>query len=986
MLTTTQIEANNQTSSISDKSGAGAVTSAPGRCLPPLFPKRAEDRLGEIIEAEPLLADVLESTQTRELVLSILGASPFLWRIASAEPQSLADFLRANDKPETESTFRVLLKDTRAARDSTKRNQLMLRLREVRRRVALLVALADMRNIWNLEEVTDALSRFADAAIETSLSWLLNDAFKRGELTEETTAQNCALTIIGMGKYGSRELNYSSDIDIIALFEPDRAPLAEHVNEKNFFIRITRDLAAILTTPTSLGHVFRVDLRLRPDAGSSAVAISIPAAESYYESIGRNWERAAFIKASTAGGDKDLGIDFIKAMRPFVWRKYLDANTIRDIHAMKEQTHALKRARDAASGQGYDIKRGAGGIRAIEFFVQAQQLIAGGKDESLRSRTTCGGLASLLQAGWIDSETANKLTEQYHFLRMLEHRLQMVNDEQTHALPRSAEDMDSLARFSGYENGTELWLDISKRLDEVERLVSRLFSKKTGKKEKAPELVFPALEDDPATLEKLQAMGFADAGKISSIVREWSHGKMPVTASEHNRNLLAKLVPEILKTAATNIEPDASVANFNTLLHVLPAEVQLLSLFDTNPKILTFLMQICSSAPRLANYLEHNVSALDSIIDPDELPDADQLLESFEIRLKSANSFDAKLGVVRERVYEERFRLGMQLLASRLSPRLAGQHYADLGCDVIKTLEPVVVEEEMQALWEKPSSKNITAEMPTVVAMGKLGSEEMSPESDLDIIIIHDSDNDDSSWFQRVTQKLIKALSMPTVGGKLFSVDMRLRPFGTSGSIVTSLERFREYQHDHAWTWEHMALTRALPLTGQERAQNRMRDAINEILCRRRNPALLAADVSDMRERIRKENSSTDPWELKYVRGGFIDMEFISQYIQLVHAHDTPQVLVRNNRDAFERFAELDLLGGSESDMLKRHWDLLHALTHALQICIEGKIHANTIPKEFHPLLVRAGEVESFDELNRKLADSQKQVHDLFEKIIVAEK
>ena len=929
---------------------------------------------------------MLESTRTSELVLSILGASPFLWRIASAESQSFAEFLRADDKPKTERAFRVLLKDARDALDSTERNQLMVRLRETRRRVALLVALADMRDIWNIEEVTDALSRFADTAIETGLSWLLNDALKRGELAEATPAQNCALTIIGMGKYGSRELNYSSDIDIIALFEPGKAPLAEHVNEKNFFIRITRDLAAILNTPTSLGHVFRVDLRLRPDAGSSAVAISIPAAESYYESIGRNWERAAFIKASVAGGDKNIGIDFLKALRPFVWRKFLDADTIRDIHTMKEQTHALKRARDAASGLGYDIKRGAGGIRAIEFFVQAQQLIAGGKDESLRSRTTCGGLESLLLAGWIDSETASKLTEQYHFLRMLEHRLQMINDEQTHALPRSTEEMDSLARFSGYENGTELWCDVSKRLDEVELLVSGLFSKKTGKKEKIPELVFPALEDDPSTLERLQAMGFADAGKISRIVREWSHGKMPAATSEHNRNLLAKLVPVILKAAAANTDPDASITNFDTLLRALPAEVQLFFLFDANPKILTFLMQICGSAPRLANYLEHNVSAFESLITPDELPDAGELLESFKVRLKSASNFDAKLDALRERVYEERFRLGMQLLASKLTPRGAGQLYADLGCTVIQTLEPVVIEREAQALREKQSSENVTAETPVVVAMGKLGSGEMSPESDLDLIILHDSDSDDSTWFQRVTQKLISALSMPTFGGKLFSVDMRLRPFGASGSIVTSIERFREYQRDHAWTWEHMALTRAMPLTGAKHSQQRIKDAVNEVLCRRRNPALLAADVSDMRGRIQKENPSTNPWELKHVRGGLIDVEFISQYIQLAHAYDTPQVLVRNNRDAFERFAELGVLGASESNLLKRHWDLLHALTHTLQICIEGKVRGGEIPGEFRQLLAHAGEVESFDELNRKLVDSQKQVHHLFEKTIVAAK
>ena len=939
-----------------------------------------------MVEAEPSLASALESTQTRQIVLSVLGSSPFLWRIASADPQALAKFLCADNKPDTETAFRVLLKDTRDAVESTDRNQLMLRLREIRRRAALFIALADLRNIWNLEEVTDALSRFADTTVETSLSWLLNDAFKRGELTEATTAQNCALTIVGMGKYGSRELNYSSDIDIIALFEPEKAPLAEHVGEKNFFIRITRDLAHILNTPTALGHVFRVDLRLRPDAGSSAVAISIPAAESYYESIGRNWERAAFIKASIVGGDKDIGIDFLKSLRPFVWRKFLDANTISDIQKMKEQTHALKRARDAASGQGYDIKRGTGGIRAIEFFVQAQQLIAGGKDESLRSRMTCDGLKSLLQAGWIDSETAEKLTEQYNFLRTLEHRIQMVNDEQTHALPRSDEEMDSLARFSGYENGEELWSDVSRRLDEVELFVSGLFSKKTGEKEEAPEFVFPYGTDDPDTLEKLQAMGFADAGRISSTVREWSHGKILAVTSEHNRNLLSKLIPQILKAAAANVEPDTSIANFDTLLHALPEEVQLFSLFDTNPNILTFLMQICSSAPRLVNYLGHNVSAVESLISPDELISAEELLENFQIRLKGAQSSEAKLDVVRERVYEERFRLGVQLLTSKLSPRAAGQQYANLGCAAIQSLEPVIIEEEAKAFREKSPGEDFSAEIPIVIAMGKLGSAEMAPESDLDLVIIYDKDSDDSLWFQRVTQKLIKALSVPTIGGKLFSVDMRLRPFGSSGSLVTSIERFSEYQRDNAWTWEHMALTRARPITGAEDSQQRMRDAINEVLCRQRNSALLAADVADMRERIEKENTTTNPWELKHVRGGLVDMEFISQYIQLAHAHNNPQVLVRNNRDAFERFAELDVLGKSESDLLVRHWDLLHALTHALRICIEGKVEADKIPEEFHKLLAQAGEVESFDELNHKLADSQKQVHRLFEEIIVAAK
>ena len=921
-------------------------------------------------------------------MLSVLGASPFLWRICVAEPRRLACFLEVDSKSAAERQFQLLLQETRDAVDVTDRNLLMAQLRETRRRVALLTALADLRALWNLEEVTEALSRFADVCLETTLSWLLADAHRRGDLTEPVAAQRCGLTLLGMGKYGSRELNYSSDIDLIALYAPEVAPLAEHVQEKNFFVRITRDLAQILHTPTALGHVFRVDLRLRPDAGSSAVAISVPAAESYYESVGRNWERAAFIKASVVGGDKDVGIDFLHALRPFVWRKFLDAETIRDIHLMKEQTHALKRAKDADSGQGYDIKRGAGGIRAIEFFVQAQQLIAGGKDESLRVQTTCGGLMALVRAGWIDNDTARDLIKEYHFLRMLEHRIQMMNDEQTHALPRSVEEMDSLARFIGYEDGVALWKGISERLDKVERLVSGLFNKKTSKPEEAPEMVFPALEDDPTTLEKLSAMGFADTEKVSGIVREWFHGNLPVVSSEHERNLLGGIAPVILKTAAANVEPDASLTNFDTLLRALPPEMQLFSLLDTNPKILKFLIQICSSAPRLANYLGRNISAIDSIIDPGAMPKAEELLESFQTRVASAGSFNDKLDTVRECVYETRFRLGMQLLGARLSPRNAGQHYSDLGCAVIQTFLPLVVEEEARILREKNPSENpedeLDPETPVVVAMGKLGSGEMSPESDLDIIVIYDEEivGDDSTWFQRVAQKLIAALSIPTIGGKLFTVDMRLRPFGASGPIATSLARFRDYQRDHAWTWEHMALTRAKAITGGAVSCGRVNDSVREILCRRRNPVILAADVADMRARMWKENPSRDPWELKHVRGGLIDMEFISQYLQLAHAHETPALLQANNRDAFEKFGEVGVLPKEESEMLVRHWDLLHGLTQALRICIEGKVKIEEIPEDFHPLLAHAGGVDSFEALSQHLIESQKQIHHLFEKLV----
>ena len=998
---------------------------APGGCLPPLFPQRAQGRLQEILDAEQAgetqnseqgnqneqgaalprrLRDVLQqSAEARDLLLSVLGASNFLWRICAAEPQRLAVFLESDSKDACEAQLRLLLQETQDAANASDRNRLMAQLREVRRRVALLCALGEMRATWTLEQATEALSRFADLCLETSLAWLLHDARKRGDLREDVASHNCGLVFLGMGKYGARELNYSSDIDLIALYAPGVAPLAEHVQEKNFFVRITRDLALILQTPTALGHVFRVDLRLRPDAGSSAVAISIPAAESYYESVGRNWERAAFIKASVVAGDKDIGIDFLQSLRPFVWRKFLDAATIRDIHQMKERTHALKRARDAASGQGYDIKRGAGGIRAIEFFVQAQQLIAGGKDESLRSQTTCGGLTALARAGWIDTSTARDLAREYHFLRMLEHRLQMVNDEQTHALPRSSEDMDSLARFAGYNNGESLWRGVSGHLDEVERLVSGLFVKKQPAAQQEQKLIFPALEDDPATLERLSAMGFKDAARISATVREWEHGRIASLSSERERARLGALLDDIFKTALQNSEPDASIANFDALLRAQPAEAQLLSLFEANRKILKFLMRICSSAPRLANRLERSASGLQSLLEPQAIPDEETLLAQFQAQLEGAESLNAKLDMLRELVYEERFHLGMQLLGGNLSTRATGEHYAHLACAATRLLLPLVVEEEARQLRAKTSAEQEDelpdAETPVVVAMGKMGSGEMSPESDLDLIVIYDEEivGDDAAWFQRIAQKLIAALSIPTVSGKLFTVDMRLRPFGASGPLATSLQRFKEYQRDRAWTWEHMALTRARVIAGGAPSQQRVSQAIHEILCRRRNRAILAADVADMRLRMWKENPSRNPWELKHVRGGLIDMEFISQYLQLAHAHDKPQLLQINNRDAFEKFTEAEILPADECRLLLNHWDLLHGLTQTLRLwgakppaslaskdSKDGKDETKTedISEEFQSLLARAGGAPDFATLQRNLVQSQEKVHQLFDRLI----
>ena len=939
---------------------------------------------------DPALTAIMADNGARHLIRSVFGNSPFLGRIIRLHPDWLPRLL--NRTPE--EAMDDLLARAAAARDMDKQADIMAALRLAKAEAALLIAMADITGVWPLEKVTCALTDFADMAVGSSIVWLLRNAAARGQIIgapDEVSPVGSGLVLLGMGKYGSRELNYSSDIDMVVFYEPGQLPLKDGLDDGEFFVRMTKDLVKMLQERTPEGYVFRTDLRLRPDPGGTPVAVSLPAAESYYESRGQNWERAAFIKARPVAGDIAAGERLLKTLTPYIWRKNLDFAAIDDIHSMKRQIHAAG-GHGVVAVAGHNIKLGRGGIREIEFFVQTQQLIAGGRDHDLRGKQTCPMLDELAAKQWIAAETAEEMKEAYRFLRTLEHRLQMIDDEQTHSLPASDADLDHVACFMGFATRAEFAEALTRRLECVRDHYAKLFETAPPLGEEGGSLVFTGTEDDPETLQTLRGLGFTRPSEMSEAIRGWHTGRFPATRATRSRELLTSLMPALLRALSRTANPDTAFDRFDKFLTGLPAGVQLFSMFYSNPHLLDLLAGICGTAPRLATYLSQNPRVLEAVVDPDffkVLPGREELNRSLKEALVHAEDYQDVLDFARVWAREYRFRLGVRVLSGSADAEEAGPAYAALASELVAALAP--------AAEDKVAEKHgrIEGGRFCVVAMGKLGSEEMSASSDLDLIVIYDlpdaeaqSDGERplyaSQYYARVCQQLINALTAPTAEGKLYEVDMRLRPSGNAGPIATAFDSFVSYQEAEAWTWEHMALTRARVISGPEELRARIEKAIADTILKARDTAKIAADVAEMRERLAKERHSRNPWELKHVRGGLVDIEFICQYLQLVHAYRHPAIRNTHTRTALSRIAEERLLPPETADMLVRAISLNHNLTQVIRVCVEGVFDPAEAPTGLKFRLARAGDAPDFTTLEAELLDSQRRVFEAFETVVSA--
>ncbi|MEM8647096.1 MAG: bifunctional [glutamine synthetase] adenylyltransferase/[glutamine synthetase]-adenylyl-L-tyrosine phosphorylase [Pseudomonadota bacterium] len=493
---------------------------------------------------------------------------------------------------------------TRAAwAQAESQDDLMRQLRKGKARAALVTGLCDLAGFWSGEIVTYWLTEFADAALCASVDHLLAGAETQGKLTlagGETPGEGSGYFIFGMGKYGAHELNYSSDIDLIVFYDTMICQCAEGVEPSVFFTRMTRQLVAVMQDMTGDGYVFRMDLRLRPDPRSTPLAISVGAAASYYESMGQNWERAALIKARPVAGDIACGKALLKELQPFIFRRHLDFAAIADVQSLKRQIHAHKGHGEIAVA-GHNIKLGRGGIREIEFFVQTQQLIAGGRAPSLRARRTVEMLQALNESDWISAAAAADLTSSYWFLRGIEHRLQMQEDAQTHTLPDDEGSLEAFARFCGYGTFETLSEALLAHMRRVQSYYEGLFEGAEELSADEGSLSFTGVADDPDTLETLSRMGFRQPGEVSTIIRGWHHGRFPATRSERARELLTELMPHILQALSKSSDPDAAFITFDSFLKGLPTGVQLFSLLKANRKLLDLLSLIMGTAPRRAD-------------------------------------------------------------------------------------------------------------------------------------------------------------------------------------------------------------------------------------------------------------------------------------------------------------------------------------------------------------------------------------------------
>jgi len=934
------------------------------------------------------LTTLMRSPSLTRVLGGIAEAAPYLWNAIEAKPARLLSLLGADP----DHTLAALIQKTKvAAAGARSQPELMRILRKFKLDAALLVALADIGEVWALPEITQALTRVADIAVALTVDHLLKDAVRQKKIKSNdrnNPQSGSSYIVLAMGKMGAGELNFSSDIDLMVFFDAG-VSLADDIEPAPFFIGVTRDLIKILQTRTSDGYVFRVDLRLRPDPSSTQIAISTAAALDYYESRGQNWERAALIKARACAGDVAAGERFLHDVSPFIWRKYLDYAAIAHVHEMKQQIHAY-RGHGEIAVEGHNIKLGRGGIREIEFFVQTQQLIAGGRHTELRDRGTIVTLSALKADGWIDEQAHDELAAAYDFLRTVEHHLQMMADEQTHTLPATAEALDIFARFVGYPSRHEFADVLVGHLRRVERHYVRLFEQASELLAQQQKLSFEPSERDGELFERLTQMGFRRAPEIVEAVRNWRSGAYRAVRGEQARKNLIDLVPVILDQLSRAENPDGGFAAFDRFLAGLRAGGRLFSLLRQNPELIRFVALIIGAAPRFADILARHPHFIDPLVDPGffgALPDEARLRETLERSLADAHGFEAMLDAIRLFGQEHMFLIGARTISGSLSAEQAGETFARLA-DVLLN----VVHRWVQAEFAKTHG-SISGGESAVLALGRLGAREMTASSDLDLIVVYDFDQEHpqsdgkrplhgSQYFARLTQRMIGVLTAQTNYGVLYPVDMRLRPSGRSGPVATQIDGFKSYQEHEAWTWEHMALTRARIVSATPVFSAKVEAVIREVLRRRRDTPAIAGDVVDMRGAIAKEKGDADAWDLKYVAGGLIDIEFIAQYLQLVHAAELPEILDTSTARTLEKAERLRVLAPQDAAALRPAVRLFHDLTQILRLCLPASFDPQTASPGILALLARAADLPDFATLSAHLADTQRAVRASFIRIL----
>ncbi|MBT6035226.1 MAG: bifunctional [glutamine synthetase] adenylyltransferase/[glutamine synthetase]-adenylyl-L-tyrosine phosphorylase [Kordiimonadaceae bacterium] len=953
--------------------------------------QKLNDFVAQYNESYPIdIKNIIDVKQYEKLLVSIFSNSPYLTKLLFKH----TDFTLKLFENDADTLIEEIFSNLKSrSLEFSSQTDLMRTLRIAKAEMALTVGIADLSGKWPLSKITKTLSEFAQISLEITVNYLLREGIASGNIDhdfeEGNEGKNSGYIILAMGKLGGYELNYSSDIDLIVLFDPEVIKYTGRRSVQDFFVKLTQKLVKIISDRTEDGYVFRTDLRLRPDPGATAVAISVDGAEIYYQTVGLNWERAAMIKARPIAGDLEAGHSFLERIRGFVWRRHLDYAAIDDIHAIKKLIHE-HHSHSAIKLEGHDVKLGRGGIREIEFYAQIHQLISGGREPVLREPPTLLALDALCKNGKLDQAENDILQEAYIYLRTLEHRLQMINDDQTHGIPTSEGDIIRITKFMGYENKDAFEQDLMGHLKSVHDIFNDLMRDTNQTHEHDGSLSFPLDQYHPATIKAINEAGFIDAQKIYKTIQNWQIGRYRACRTERARTILRKLVPDILTTFGRHDDPDTGLMKFDDFLSRLPSGVQLFSFIKAHPWLLDLLAQITGIAPFLANQLSRNPLLLDSVLNAEAFKDnssIETLKNSLAEQLETALDFQDTLDISRKWVNEGKFQVGLQILKGNTDVT-----------DFARTLSDIA-EVSLDAMLGKVikdfSTKHGVIENSSIciLAMGKLGGHEFTTTSDVDMVLIYDAEDMNAlsngkkqltvnHYYARLSQNFINSVTALTGEGKLYEVDMRLRPSGTAGPLAVSIDSFNDYQAGQAWTWEHMALTRGRVIAGPEPLKKKIEKGILKIISHKgRDQNNLLHEVAKMRKRLEDNFATSNIWAMKHIRGGVIDVEFICQYLLLKHGAKKPSILVKNTLEQITILFKTKILEKEIAAELYKATHMLQSIQAMLRLCL-GNV-ANDEEKPYALLLTLSKRLKRKpDEIETLILENQNFIHNLYYEFI----
>ena len=879
--------------------------------------------------------------QNYELLTSlprVWACSDFAAQLSVRNPDLLIELVSSGDLLTAYDSGALKTYLREELRHCVDESALALTLRNRRQREMLRLAWRDLAGLATLSEVVHTLSELADACIDNALAliqqWISE---KWGTPIGIESGEPQQLVVLGLGKLGGQELNFSSDIDLIFAYPEEgetnnKRPRSNH----EFFLRVGQRLVQALDNVDADGFVFRTDMRLRPNGDSGALVLPFSAMEHYYQTHGRDWERYALIKARVVGGDLQRGNELLQTLRPFVYRRYLDYGAFKSIRDMKQ----LIQRELERKGVGENIKLGRGGIREIEFIAQSFQLIHGGRERGLQTPRLFAALDHLSEIGVLEHAHISQLKENYAFLRKVEHCLQMFADQQTHQLPQ-----DQLARSRlAFAMNDEDWMSFEKKLNHVRNHVQQSFDQTFRIEGEADEDTASSMFTDiwlqtttpEQAIDILCESGFNDPGTIIALLERLRAGASYRTFSTEGRDLLDTLIPLLVETTGQCDQPELA---FKRLIHVIESigrRSAYLSLLIENPMARTQLVKLCSASGWISQWMAQHPLVLDELIDPIssfQSLDLSQLTAELHRRLTAIDKDDLEtaMEILRDFRHAHALRVAAADVANVLPPSKVSEQLCLIAEAALHQCRHVAQRSLLRRYGRALRASEQEIEF-AIVAYGKLGSGELGYHSDLDIIFLYENVEDDSAqtvggeqsisvahYFGRLSQRLVHILTTRTSGGILYETDTRLRPSGRSGTMVTSINGFSDYQKSEAWTWEHQALVRARMIVGNDRFVDDFEAIRRDVLCKKRDLLKLKQDVVQMREKMIAGNSqsTTELFDLKLEQGGLVDIEFIVQYLVLAFAHQHPEFTIpRDTISLLKNAGKLTLLTHDQANSL----------------------------------------------------------------------